>query len=373
MGDLRENDVGERHLWQIVAVREIFLLLFAALCLWLLYVVREIFLPVFLALILADVFNPFITLLERKWRWPRPLTVTLIIAVVLAAVGGFLAWLGPLLFNQFTGLADKLPDYLKTLGKTYGIDVDDLLSQFNVSVRDLQSEPRKILGQIFSTTGHAVGIVAFLFSRATSLIIGILLFVIYFLLFSWGFNEGVAKLSTYVPESRMERVFKIVSRMDQAVGDFFRGRLVIALIVGIALSIGWSLTGVPYWFFLGMLTGLLTIIPYVSVITWPFAIALKYVDALTNDAGQSAGLLAIVVWPSAVFFTILFLEGWVLTPWIQSGQTHMSAATVLLVVFMGGALAGVWGLLFAIPVAACIKILLEELVLPPLRHWAATH
>jgi predicted PurR-regulated permease PerM len=373
MRDSQNNSVSNRHLWEIVAAREILLLLLAAVFIWILYFLREIFLPIFVALVLADVFNPFVTLLERKWRWPRPLTVTLIIVAVLAAIVGFLAWLGPLLFNQFTGLADKLPDYLKTLGKTYGIDFDGLFSQFDVSLRDLQNEPRKILGQIFSTTGRAVGIVSFLFTRATSVIISLLLVVIYFLLFSWRFNEGIAKLSVYVPESRKARVFAIVARMDQAVGDFFRGRLVIAIIVGIALSTGWFLTGVPYWFFLGMLTGLLTIVPYLSVITWPVAIALKYLDALTNSAGQSAGLLAVVVWPSAVYFTILFLEGWVLTPWIQSGQTHMSAATVLLVVFIGGALAGVWGLLFAIPIAACIKILLEELVLPPLRRWAVTH
>jgi predicted PurR-regulated permease PerM len=130
---------------------------------------------------------------------------------------------------------------------------------------------------------------------------------------------------------------------------------------------------VPYWFLLGILTGILNIVPYLSIITWPVAIMLKYVDVLTNDAAQSAGLLAIVIWPSAVYLAVQFLDGWILTPWIQSGQTNMSAVTILIVVFIGGALAGVWGLLFAIPVTACIKILFEELVLPPLRQWANTH
>jgi predicted PurR-regulated permease PerM len=66
------------------------------------------------------------------------------------------------------------------------------------------------------------------------------------------------------------------------------------------------------------------------------------------------------------------LENWILTPWIQSGQTNMNAATILFVVFIGGAVAGVWGLLFAIPVAACIKIVLDEVVLPSLRDWAVS-
>jgi predicted PurR-regulated permease PerM len=83
--------------------------------------------------------------------------------------------------------------------------------------------------------------------------------------------------------------------------------------------------------------------------------------------------LAVVVWPSLVYGVVQFLDGWILTPWVQSGQTNMSAATVLIVVFIGGAAAGLWGMLFAIPVAACIKILVDEFVLPRLRGWAATH
>ena len=372
MRDLQANRTAGRHLWEITAVRDLVLLLLAIVFLCILYWLRDVFLPVFVALVLADVFNPFVTRMERRWRWPRPVTVSLIILLALAAIIGFLAWLGPILFDQFTALADKLPDYLKTLSARYNIDLGGLLSGFAESLRSIQDEPRKVLGQIFSTTGHAFGIIILILGRATHVLVSLLVFLIFSVLFSWRFNQGLAKIGAYVPRRRRERVFAVMARMDQAVGDFFRGRLLIALIVGITLSIGWFLTAVPYWFFLGMLTGLLTIVPYLSLIVWPFAVLLKYLDALTNASSQSLGFLAIVVWPSAVFGLILFLEGWVLTPWIQGGQTHMSAATILLVVFIGGELGGVWGLLFSIPIAACIKILIEEIVLPPLRRWAAS-
>jgi predicted PurR-regulated permease PerM len=200
----------------------------------------------------------------------------------------------------------------------------------------------------------------------------VLITIIFFFVFGWRFNDGLSKLATYLPRHRRERIIAIAMRMDQAVGDFFRGRLLIAAIVGIALSLGWLLTGVPYWFFLGILTGILTIVPYLSLVTWPAAIVLKYVDALTGGSGADAGVLAVLVWPSVVYFVILFLEGWVLTPWIQGNQAHMSAATVLLVVFIGGHVGGVAGLLFSIPIAACIKILFEEVFLPRFRRWAVT-
>ncbi|MEO6165737.1 MAG: AI-2E family transporter, partial [Candidatus Binatia bacterium] len=62
-----------------------------------------------------------------------------------------------------------------------------------------------------------------------------------------------------------------------------------------------------------------------------------------------------------------------LAPWIQSGQTNLSVVTIIIVVFVGAALAGVWGMLFAIPLAACIKIVLVAVLLPQLERWAAEH
>jgi predicted PurR-regulated permease PerM len=117
----------------------------------------------------------------------------------------------------------------------------------------------------------------------------------------------------------------------------------------------------------------LNIVPYLSLVSWPVAVILKYVDALTTGTAQSAGILAIVVWPSFVYVAVQLLEGWILTPWIQSGQTNLSVVTIILVVIIGGVLAGVLGMLLAIPIAACVKIFFEEVVLPPLRRWAAMH
>jgi predicted PurR-regulated permease PerM len=160
--------------------------------------------------------------------------------------------------------------------------------------------------------------------------------------------------------------------MDQAIGQFFRGRLLTSIIMGVLLSAGWFLAGVPYWFVLGMLTGVLNIVPYLSAVTWPVAIIIKYVDALTGG-GDTGDFLSIALWPSAVYVGVQLLENWVLTPLIQSGTTNLSAFTIIVVVLIGASVGGVLGMLFAIPIAACGKILLQEVALPPLRRWAAEH
>jgi predicted PurR-regulated permease PerM len=368
-----DHEIARQHLWQIPAAREFLILVVMALFLWLLYELRGIFIPLLIALILAHIFNPLVTFLEEKWRWPRPLTAALLLAIFVFGFAGFLSWLGPLLLQQITDLVTRLPEYLRTLAITYDLDPGNILDQLEQSLRQLQLDLQQILAQIYKTTGHALGLVTTIFSTAAYLIFSVALVLIYFFLLSWHFNGALRSFGRYLPHSRRERISEILSRMDQAVGQFFRGRLVIAVLMGILLSVGWFLTGVPYWFFLGMLTGLLNIVPYLSIVGWPIAILLKYAETVTAAGGQSSSVLSIVLWPSAVYIAVQLLEGWLLTPWIQSGQTNLSAAMIIIVVFIGAGLAGILGMLLAIPVAACIKILLDEIVLPRARRWAGEH
>lgn len=367
MSQPRNNFEG-RHVWQITAARDVIAVILIAVFVWLLYLLRDIFIPLLLALVLAHVFNPLITWLERKWSWPRPLTAGLLLTLVVVGCAALFAWLGPLLVSQITDLAQRLPGYLRTLAANYGIQFTEL----ETVIQQYQIDLQRILGQIFQTTGQAVGFVTTVFGLAVYSIFSIALVLVYFFFFAWGFNSATHGLSKYLPESHRGRIIELAGQMSQAVSHFFRGRLVIACMMGGLLSVGWLWTGVPYWFFLGMLTGLLNVVPYLSVLTWPVAVLLKYLDAISSSGGDPS-FVSIAVWPSVVYLVIQVSEGWLLTPWIQSGQTNLHASTVLLVVIIGGALGGIWGLLFAIPVAACLKILLKEIVLPRLTSWAAKH
>ena len=365
----RAAETGRRHLWEIPAARDVISIIALALALWLVYALREIFIPLLIALLLAHVANPLITSLQREWRWPRPLTAGLLLIVTLLACSVFLAWLGPLLVEQITGLTRRLPDYIRALAQNYGVAPGNFTDNIAEYLSSLQYDFQQVVGQIFHTTGQALGLVTTAFSTLAYLFLSFALVFFYFFVFAWHFNSALRKLARYIPASRKERAVYILARMDEAIGHFFRGRMVVAIIMGILLSIGWFFSGVPYWFFLGMLTGFLNIIPYLSIVSWPIAVLLKYLEALTGG-NQDTSLISIVLWPSAVYIAVQLLEGWLLTPWIQSSQTNLSAPAIIIVVFLGGSLAGVLGMLLAIPVAACVKILLDELVLPRLRTWA---
>jgi predicted PurR-regulated permease PerM len=146
--------------------------------------------------------------------------------------------------------------------------------------------------------------------------------------------------------------------MDEAVNGFLLSRVLIAVIAAFAFVAGWSWADVPYALLLGVLTGLLTIVPYMAIIGLPMALLAKYVDVVSS--GATPMWWDVVLWPSAIFVVVAFVEGWVLTPWVQSRTLELSALTVLLVVLIGGAVGGILGLLLAIPVTACIIIMSEE-------------
>lgn len=117
--------------------------------------------------------------------------------------------------------------------------------------------------------------------------------------------------------------------MDHAVSGFFSGRFLIGLLTAGMYPGGWALADVPYWFLLAVVTGFLTVVPYLSAIGWPLAVLLKYLDVITGDTA-SFGWLPVVVWPSLVYLMMQFVESWILTPLVQSRSMEMSAITVLI-------------------------------------------
>lgn len=365
--------VADRHLWQIVPVRDLLFLGLGCFLLWFGYYLRGVFTPVLIALMLAYLVNPLVGYAEARWRAPRPLTVVILLVLMVAAASGFGAWLGPLLAEQAQTLAKKTPQYVQSLSGRYGIQFGSVSEQISAFITRFHENPMDVIEPLLTGTSQAFGVIGQVIGTTTQAVLFTVLIPVYFFFFAWQFDRMLAALSRFLPESHRERWVQIFHRMDQAISGFFRGRLVIAALTGVMYAIGWAAADVPYWFLLGIGTGLLTIVPYLSLIGWPLAILLKYLDMVTASGASAVAWLPVAVWPTVAYLAVQFIESWVLTPWIQSQSTDMSAVTVLIVVFIGGAVGGMYGLLLAIPIAACIKILFQELILPKLERWAAEH
>jgi predicted PurR-regulated permease PerM len=348
-------------------VLDVLLILSGVLAVWVLYALSSVLTPVLFAFGLAYLCNPLVTWAESRWHVPRPATISLLLLLLTAATVGFLAWLGPLLLEQAQMLMRKGPQYLQMIGEYIGVDlsavVDTLLDSKS------SNDPIAAMQPLVSGTSQALGLLGRVIGTTSYLAVTALLLPIYFFFFAWRFEVITLTLKRLIPAAQRPRTLEILAKIDDAVMNFFRGRLLIALITGVLYSVGWAWTGVPYWFLLGAGTGMLSIIPYVNAIGWPLAIILKYLDVAANSGAMD--YISILVMPSLPYLVVQFFESWWLTPWIEGRSNDLHPVTVIIVVMAGGAVGGILGLTLAIPIAASIKILLQELVIPRWKAWVS--
>ena len=175
-----------------------------------------------------------------------------------------------------------------------------------------------------------MGILGVIVAGTMEILLSAVLLPIFFFLFAWHFDHIRRDIEARLSDGRRTRVRRTLQRMDQAVNGFLLSRVLIAALAAIAFVAGWSWAEVPYALLLGVFTGFLTIVPYMAIVGWPMALLAKYVDVVSS--GSTPMWWDVVLWPSAIFVVVAFVEGWVLTPWIQSRTMELSALTVLLVV-----------------------------------------
>jgi predicted PurR-regulated permease PerM len=127
---------------------------------------------------------------------------------------------------------------------------------------------------------------------------------------------------------------------------FFRGQLLIGLIMGVLYATGFSITGLKFGLAIGLLTGLLNIVPYLgSILGLSVALPLAFL--------QPGGGLPLVGVCLAVFCAVQAIEGWFLTPRIMGRQTGLHPVAIIVAVFFWGkALGGVLGMMLAVPLTA---------------------
>ncbi len=226
--------------------------------------------------------------------------------------------------------------------------------------------PWKVLGVIGSSAEHVSG---FLLGLVQLSLIAFLV-PFYFYFFSVSFPSLLEFTRTLIPERSRPRALELIGAMDRAVSGFVRGRIVIAFLMGVMFALGWLLCGVKYAVPLGFFVGALSLVPYLGGVGVPLAVGLLLFDQLQIHPSERMAWWAIILWPTLVFMLVQSIESYILTPVIAGKVTDLDPVTIVVAILAGGSVAGVYGMLLAIPAAACGKILLKEVLLPRIRAWS---
>ena len=310
--------------------------------------------PLAVAGVLALILRPLIFVVERRLRLQRAAAVVLLYGVFLLLSAAALFVVVPPLFDQILDFLDYAPSLwtngLGYLEKHYPDWVAMVQRQLaNPTVHSiaesLAAEVKAVLAQAIPSLraagGQLVEVVAFCTHVA---IIPVYLF--FFLLARGKTAEKLRpNLPFLSPGIRNDVVF-LVREFIGIVESFFRGQLLIGLIMGVLLAIGFTLIGLKFGLILGLVFGVLNVVPYLGtilglVVTLPLAF-------LQPDGGWR--LVGLVLLVKLVVQTV---EGWFLTPKIMGDRTGLHPVAIIVAIFFWGtAFHGVLGMLLAIPLTA---------------------
>lgn len=296
--------------------------------LWILYLIVDILLLLFVAFIFMSTLAPIVDKLESI-RVPRVLAVALVFVLALTIFLG-LATIGvrPLV-SQTANLSQRLADTVGTL------------TQFNLIDQSLLNEQlTNISRQVINFTFHAF----------ENLIALLSLFVItfYLLLDRHKFEDHVSSLFV----NRKDKINKLIIRIEDKLGAWLRGQLLLSLAVGVTVYISLTILGIEFALPLAILAGLLEVVPVIG----PIIAAIPAVLLALTISPVTGALVA------GVYLAIQQLENQILVPQIMRKAVGLNPLLVIISITIGGRLLGIGGALLAVPIAVVMQLIAQEVV-----------
>jgi predicted PurR-regulated permease PerM len=317
---------------------------------WALYRVRNALLLIYVAALVAIGLGPLVATVERlrvrrrrrRLRLPRWAAILTIYLLLLGSVFGIGVVVLPPLLAQAREFAVEVPSLLAR-GQQWLVD-RGILTQA-LSVQDAVAKSPFGGGDVVKTVVDTVwGFVGGIFGMLTILIIAF-----YFMVDSDSLVRAFMRL---FPPGERARVADACSRISTKVSAWLAGQLLLATIIGTTAALGLWLLGVPYFYVLALIAAVGEMIPVVG----PFLAAIPAVA------------VALSVSPATALFTAIFfliqqqVENHVLVPKVMERQVGVSAVVVIVALLIGGSLLGIVGAILAVPTAAILQVLFQELV-----------
>ena len=318
--------------------------------------IRVIWLPIAFGAGIVFLLDPLVQMFERL-RIPRlagSIIGLLILVAVIVAVGA-LVW--PTVQEQGTELIQQLPDlYVSVVdwardvaSNVFGINIDEFLSQQAIEEWLRDPANQETIQNLLFGFGAGAGIILRGVAETIAVIGLTPILAIYILMDLTRFQTHSLELTP--PRYRAEVAY-VGGEVGTAMGSFVRGQLLVALMVGVASSIGMWAIGLPFWLLIGIIAGFLNLIPFLGPVVGGALAAL--VALLNGDVWQA-------VWAVVIMIVIQQIDNHVITPMIQRARVNLSPLVIVLALIIGGALAGLLGVLVAIPVTAAARIVAGHL------------
>lgn len=328
----------------------------------------DVLIPFFAALLIAYLVNPLVNLLEVRLK-NRVLAVfaallllaiasTLIFLIVMPTLVSELQHMGKLVsgFVSDSGIAQRAaqrlpPDIFKSIKNIFSRpEVQEFFKSDSLST-------------VLMTAGKNVlpGVWQFVYSAANLLlgILGLFIVLLYVVFLLLDFRNVQSHWNSYLPEPWRDSVAGLMDEFQLAMGRYFRAQALVAFLVGVMFSVGFTLVGLPVAILLGMFIGALNMVPYLQLLGIPFAALLALIKAL--ETGEP--FLIVFGFTGLVFVVVQIIQDGFLVPKVMGKAMGLSPAVILLSLSIWGKLLGLLGLLIALPMTCLCLAWYRRLVL----------
>lgn len=298
------------------------------LSLWVVFLIRDLLIILFIALILMSALDPLVNLFT-KLKLPRALGIALTYIIIITVIAGIFATILPPLIEQSSKLVVTLPPLLSQI--------------FNISHIDkgvFQSQLTSLSSNVFSITLS-------IFDNFLTIIF-LLVITFYLLLERNNLENRIATLFV----GNEERTRKLLTHIQEKLGSWLRGQLLLSIIIGVLSYIGLTILNIPYALPLSIMAGIMEVIPVIG----PIISSLPAIIV----AVTISPVLAMIV--GILYFVIQQLENHLIVPQVMKKAVGLNPLVVILTIAVGARLLGFAGTLLAVPIAVVIQILVTEII-----------
>lgn len=309
--------------------------------------IKAVLTPFAVAMVISYVLNPVVSLLNER-KVPRTIAVLLIYAVFIGSITVVLMNAIPIFVKQLQELNERLPQLtLKAEGMVDSFNDNSYLPHsvrmgVNHSLTKLENSISSGISGFINSLGSKISMV---------LAACIVPFMAFYILKDFQLIER--SVLAIVPTAHRKNTIKLLRDIDQALGNYVRGQLLVCLIIGVLAYIGYMLIGMPYALLFASIVAMFNIIPYLGPF---FGAAPAFVMAMTISVRMMA-LVAIIN------FACQVLEGNIISPQVVGRSLHLHPLSIIFALLVGGEAAGIVGMILAVPCFAVVKVTIQHIFL----------
>ena len=334
----QNTSISNGTIWRII---------FILALVFLLIVVRDIVALFLIAIVLASAFDPWVDWLQ-KIKVPRVLSISIIFLIFLSIISMVIILLaGPIgkqildIAGSFPQIYDKINSALSSLHRLEGVNPSAMQNASGTSLTQLAQSLTQIGSNVISFVGSVFGGIVSFFM--------VLVITFYLIIEEEGFKNFIRNIFY---GDKTGEIATLVDKMQKRLGLWFRGQMILSVIIFVAVYIGLAILHVKYALLLAVLAGLLEIVPILGPwISAVVAVFFAWADGLNK-----------AIYTAILYLVIQQLENNLIVPKVMGRNTGLNPIVVILSILVGGRLAGVIGALLAVPVATVMSVYFDYLM-----------